>query len=114
MNQEIMLVIPLVRHFELPERDIANRRVKEAVRQFCVLKALHGNTVFLIKLLCNSSRNCVKLNTVEFSVLHTVRDKSHKVADTAGRLQHIAAFEIHIFKSLVYCLDNNGRRIKCG
>ena len=55
MNKEIMLVIPLVRHFELPERDVAHRRVKEAVRQLCILKALHGNAVFLIKLLCNST-----------------------------------------------------------
>ena len=43
-----MLIIALIRHFELTERHIADSTVKEAVGQIGILKALHGNTVFLI------------------------------------------------------------------
>ena len=43
-----MLIVALIRHFELTERHIADCGIKEAVGQIGVLKALHGNAVFLI------------------------------------------------------------------
>ena len=51
VDVEIVLVVLLVRHLELTERHVANRRVKEAVGKLCTFKALHGNVVLLIQLL---------------------------------------------------------------
>ena len=107
-----MLIVALIRHFELTERHIADCGIKEAVGEIGILKALHGNAVFLIQLLCNPSRNAVKLNTVKFCITHTVGYKPHKVTDAAGGFKNIAAFEVHISKRFVYRLNNNGRRVK--
>ena len=43
-----MLVVPLVRDFEIPERHIAHNRVKEAVGEVGFLKALCGDRGLLI------------------------------------------------------------------
>ena len=54
MDEEVVAVIPLIRHFVIAERHVAYHTVKEAVRELHRFKALHGNLVFLIKLLCNA------------------------------------------------------------
>ena len=38
MDQKFILIILLIKHFEIPERDIANNSVKEAVGNICFLK----------------------------------------------------------------------------
>ena len=54
VDEEVVAVIPLIRHFVIAERHVAYHTVKEAVRELHRFKALHGNLVFLIKLLCNA------------------------------------------------------------
>ena len=112
MNEEIVLIIALVRYFELPEGDIADCSVKEAVGKVCILKALHRDAVFLIKLLRNSPGNTVKLHAVEFRVIHAFGNKPHKVADAAGGLQHITGLKVHVLQGTVHRLDHHGRRIE--
>ena len=107
-----MLVIAPVRHLELPEGDIADCSVKEAVGKVCILEALHCDAVFLIKLLRNSPGNTVQLHAVELRVIHAFGNKSHKVSDAAGGLQHIAGLEVHILQGTVHRLDHYGRRIE--
>ena len=55
VDEEVVAVIPLIRHFVITERHIAHHTVKEAVRELHRFKALHGNLILLIKLLCNAS-----------------------------------------------------------
>jgi len=55
MDEEVVAIIPLIRHFVIAERHITHHAVKEAVRELHRFKALHGNFVLLIKLLCNAS-----------------------------------------------------------
>ena len=107
-----MLVVALVGYLELPEGDIADCSVKEAVGKVCILKALHRDAVFLIQLLRNSPGNTVKLHAVELRVIHAFGNKPHKVADAAGGLQHIAGLEVHILQGTVHRLDHHGRRIE--
>ncbi len=107
VNKEIVLVVTLIRHLELTERNIADRRVKEAVGKIGFLKALHGDARILIKLLCDTARDIVKLHAVEPCSVHAVGHKSHKIADSAGWLQHIARLEIHILKCFIHCLYDN-------
>ena len=54
VDEEIVAIIPLIRHFVIAERYVAHNTVKEAVRELHRFKALHGSLVFLIKLLCNA------------------------------------------------------------
>ena len=107
-----MLIIALVRHLELPEGDIADCRVKEAVGKVCTLKALHCDAVFLIQLLGDSPGNTVQLHAVELRVIHAFGNKPHKVADAAGGLQHIAGLKVHVLQGTVHRLDHHGRRIE--
>ena len=108
MNEKVVLIVALVGHLELPEGDIADCSVKEAVGKVCTLKALHCDAVFLIQLLRNSPGNTVKLHAVEFRVIHTFGNKPHKVADAAGGLQHIAGLKVHILQGAVHRLDHYG------
>ena len=48
VDQELVLVVSLVRNFEIPERHIAHNGIKEAVREICFLKALCGDRGLLI------------------------------------------------------------------
>ena len=107
-----MLIVALVGHLELPEGDIADCSVKEAVGKVCILEALHCDAVFLIKLLRNSPGNTVKLHAVEFRVIHAFGNKPHKVSDAAGGLQHIAGLKAHVLQGTVHRLDHHGRRIE--
>ena len=112
MNEEVVPVIPLILHLELPERDIADCDIKETVRVCGVFKSRDRDILILIQLLCDSTGDAVKLHTVKAGFAHTLRHKSHKVSDAAGRLQNVAAGKSHIFKRFVDCLDDYGRRIK--
>ena len=112
MDEKVVLVIALVRHLELPEGDIADCGVKEAVGQICTLKALHCDAVFLIELLGDPPRNTVQLHAVELRVIHAFGNKPHKVSDAAGGLQYIAGLKVHVLQGTVHRLDHHGRRIK--
>ena len=107
-----MLIIALVRHLELPEGDIADCGVKEAVGKICILEALHRDAVFLIQLLGDPPRNTVQLHAVELRVIHAFGYKPHKVSDSAGGLQYIAGLKVHILQGTVHRLDHHRRRIE--
>ena len=107
-----MPVIPLIRHLIIAEWHIAHNAVKEAVRELHGFKALHRNLVFLVQLLCNAARNAVQLHAVHPNLLHAVRHKTHKVADTTGRFQYIALGQAHVIQCFVHCLDDRRRSVK--
>ena len=48
VNEELVLVVTLVRNLEIPEGYIPHNGIKEAVREICFLKALCGNRGLLI------------------------------------------------------------------
>ena len=112
VDQEIVAVIPLVRHLIIAERYVAHNTVKEAVRELHRFKALHRNFVFLVQLLSNAARNAVQLHTVHPNLLHAVRHQTHEIADTAGRFQHIAFGQSHIAQGFIHCLDDRRRSVK--
>ena len=82
VNEEVVLVVLLVKELEIVERNVAHSHIKEAVREMSFLISVDGDTVLLIELPCNSTRKAVKLNTVHLGI-HTLGDKTHKVTDTA-------------------------------
>ena len=67
VDQEIVAVIPLVQHFVIAKGYIANRTVKETVRELHCLKALDGDLVFLVQLPGNLAGNAVQLTPYIFS-----------------------------------------------
>ena len=112
MDQEIVAVIPLVQHFVIAKGYIANRTVKETVRELHCLKALDGDLVFLVQLPGNPAGNAVQLHAIHFQFFHTLRHQPHKVADPTGRFQHVAGTQPHLFQCGIHRLDHSGRGIK--
>ena len=55
---------------------------------------------FLIQLLGDPPGNTVQLHAVELRVIHAFGNKSHKVSDAAGGLQHIAGLKAIFSKAL--------------
>ena len=82
MDKEIVLVIPPVHYLEIAEWDVADSRVKEAVRQCCVFIALYSDRIILIQLLCYSAGNTVKLYSVYLTSAKAVGQHTFKVTYT--------------------------------
>ena len=108
----MMPVISAVTDLIRPKWNIAYHTVEKAVRITGFLKSLYGNLIFLIKLFCNPARNRVKLHTVHIDFAHTLRDQSHEVTDTTGRLQDISLFQSHIFQCFIHASDHGRGCIK--
>ena len=108
----MMPVIPAVTDLIRPKWNIAYHTVEKAIRITGFLKSLHGNLIFLVKLFCDSARNLVEFHTVHIGFAHTLRDQSHKVNDTTGRLQDISLFQSHIFQYFIHTSDYYRGRIK--
>ena len=109
-----MLVVAPVNDLDISKRHIAHCCVKKAVRYLRLFIAGDSDPAVLIKLSGDAAGNTVQLHAVDLAIPHAVRQHSHKVANAAGRLQQIAAFQAHLRQRLVDGVDENGRGIKCG
>lgn len=112
MDEKIVLVILGVKHLELPERDIADCDIEEAVRKGGVLKARDRDILLLIELLCDTPRNAVQLHTVHTAPPHFFRQCADEIADAAGGFQNVPALKTHVGKGFVDCFHHDRRRIK--
>ena len=112
MDHKMMPVISAVTDLIRPKWNIAYHTVEKAVRITGFLKSLYCNLIFLVKLFCDSARNRVEFHTVHIGFAHTLRDQSHKVTDTTGRLQDISLFQSHIFQCFIHTSDYYRGRIK--
>ena len=112
VDEKIVAVISLIRHFVITEGYVAHNTVKEAVRELHRFKALHRNFVFLVQLLCNAARNAVQFHAVHPNLLHAVRHKTHEIADAAGRFQYVALGQAHVIQCFVHCLDDRRGSVK--
>ena len=109
-----MLVVAPVNDLDISKRHIAYRRVKEAVRYLRLFIAGDSDPAVLIKLSGDAAGNTAEFHAVDLAIPHAVRQHSHKVANAAGRLQQIAAFQTHLCQRLVDGVDDDGRGIKGG
>ena len=96
VNEKVVLVVPLVRHFERPKWHVADGGVKKAVREVCFLKPLDSDRGFLIELAGDTPADSVQLYAVDFGVRQIFRAHTNEVANTAGRFQQIAGLEAHV------------------
>ena len=109
-----MLVVAPVNDLDISKRHIAHCCVKKAVRDLRLFIAGNGDPAVLIKLSGDAAGDAVQLHTVGFAGVHAVRQHSDEVADAAGRLQQIAAFQAHLCQGFVNGVDDDGRGIKGG
>lgn len=107
MDGEIQPVIPLVRHMELSEGDIADGNIEKVIREGSFLIALHRNTAFLIKLSGNASGEIVQLHAIQLAAAHAFRQHTEKIADTAGWLQNVALREAHLPQGGIDAADDH-------
>ena len=112
VDQEIVPVVLLIRHFERPKGHVANGHIKETVRQIGFLKALYRNAVLLVQLLGNAPGNAVQLHTVHFGIFHILRQQTHEVAHIAAGFQDIAGLEAQIGQPVVHGPDHHRRGVE--
>ena len=110
---EMVLIILLIDNTIIAKRNITDNHIKEVIGICGFLKTVNGYGSIGIELLCNSSRDTVKLHAVETAFPHFLRQKSEEVTDTHRRFQDIAALKSHIGKSFVHRIDDYGRGIVC-
>ena len=82
----MVFIVALVGYAEITKRNITDNAVKEAVGYLRFLKWLCRNRGTLIELLCDTCGDSINLNAIYTAVLHTLRQHTDKVTDTAGRL----------------------------
>jgi len=109
-----MLVVAPVNDLDISKRHIAHCCVKKAVRYLRLFIAGDSDPAVLIKLSGDAAGNTVEFHAVDLAIPHAVRQHSHKVANAAGRLQQVAAFQAHLCQRLIDGVDENGRGIKSG
>ena len=108
MDQELILVISLIRDSVITERNIANSNIEKAVGKRGCFISLYGDVGVLVELLCNTSCDAVEFHAVELAVRHAFGEQTEEVADTAGGFQDIAHAEAHLFNRSVHRLNDRG------
>ena len=93
MNEEIFLVVALVRYLKLSKGYITDRRVEKIIRKVRPLEALDLNIRLLIEHLRYMSAYFVQLHTVKAACAHAFGQSPEEIAHAAGGLQDIAALE---------------------
>ena len=109
-----MLVVAPVNDLDISKRHIAHCCVKKAVRYLRLFIAGDSDPAVLIKLSGDAAGNTVEFHAVDLTIPQAVRQHPDKVADAAGRLQQVAAFQAHLRQRLVDGVDEDGRGIKGG
>ena len=94
------------------KRYISNHTVEKAVWIICFFKSLYRNPVFLIKLLCNLSRNRIKLYSIHICMIHTLWQESHEISHSTRWFQNISLSQSHISKCFIHCLNYCRRCVK--
>ena len=72
----------LIKYLIIPKWHISDNHIKEVIRICGILKSCDTDIGILIKLLCNSSRNAVKLHPIQLTSLHRCRHTPKEVTDT--------------------------------
>ena len=114
VNEEIVLIIPLVHELEVAEGNITDGNIKKAVREVCVFKPLNSDRGLLIELLGDTPTDTVQLNAIDLGVGKGLRPHTHKVTDAARGLQQIAPLEADLLQSLIHGSDDLRRRVESG
>ena len=86
VNTEVILVVLRIKYLIISKWHISDNHIKEVIRICGILKSCDTDIGILIKLLCNSSRNAVKLHSIQLCFMHCFRHTSKKVTDTHGWL----------------------------
>ena len=111
MNEQVVFVIPLIVQAVIAKRHIADGEIKEVIREFGVFVTGNLNVRVRVQLAGNASADAVQLHAGELTVFHALRQHTEEVADTHGRLQHLAALKTHLTERSIHCLDNDRRGV---
>ena len=114
VDLKMQFVIPSVADLILPERNIANGKVKETVGQVGFFVPCDLDSRFLVQLPGDTPRHAVQLNTVEFGVVgvELTVPMPEECPHAHTGFQHIAAHAADALQGAVHSMDNGGRGVK--
>ena len=107
----MVFVIPLIVQAVIAKRHIADGNIERVVCKLGILVAGNLNIGVRIQLAGNPSADAVQFDTGELTAYHALRQHTEEVADTHGRLQHLAALKTHLAERSIHCLDNDRRGV---
>ena len=113
MNKEIVFVVVLVIDLVISEWNVADNNIKAVICKGCFLEPFYLNISIGIKLLCNSTRKFIKLNTVKLAATHILGHYTKEIAYTHSRFKHLAFFKSKVCKSFIYRIYHYGRSVMC-
>ena len=111
MNEQVVFVIPLVVQAVIAKRHIADGNIERVVCKLGILVAGNLNIGVRIQLAGNASADAVQLHAGELAVCHALRKHTEEVADTHGRLQHLATVKSHLTEGIIHGFDNYRRGV---
>ena len=112
VNGESQLVIRLIGHFIVAERDIAHSQIVE-ISAVCRFKASHFDFCIGIELLSNSAGDGIQFHTIQAAALHFRREHTKEVADTHSRLQNISRFKAYLSDRIIDGANDRRAGVMC-
>ena len=112
MDRESQLVIRLIGHFVVSERDIAYSQIIE-VSAVCRFKTGYLDFGIGIELLSNSSGDGIQFHTIQATALHLRGQHTKEVTDTHGRFQNISCFKAHLSDRIVDGANDRRAGVMC-
>ena len=112
--QEILLVVPLVEHSVISERNVADSGVKIIVGECSFLIPPYLNIRRLIELLCDTSGYAVQFNAVQTAFFtYFFGHNAEKVTYAHSRLQNVTSTETESRQSLINAVYDGRRGVVC-
>ena len=111
VDQKIVLIIARLGQLVTAEGHIADGKVKGVIRQFDALKAVHSDICLRVKLLCDSARDTVQLDTVQLGAVILFRQQTKEIADAHRRFQHGVRLDTHVLQRGIHGADHRRRGV---
>ena len=108
----MMTVVCGIIYRKIAEGNIPHGGNKRIVLKMGLFKTVDLNCRLGIQLLCNSTGDAVQFHTGKMTILHTLRAKSQKCPDAAGRFQNLAGSDADPFQFLIHRTNHSRWRIE--
>ena len=101
MDIEIKFIISFIRYLELSKWNVTDGNIEETIRKICVFVSIYRDIGFLIQLFGNSSCYRIQFDSIQFRILHLLRQSSQEVTSPTSWLQYISILESKIVQSRI-------------
>ena len=96
MYLEVKLIIGLVADLIISKWHISHGHIKEIILKIGLFISADTHICLRIKLLCDATCQIIKFHSIQFAVLHFLRQHTEEVSYTHSRFKDISLFKAHL------------------